>query len=128
MKWSETTASECRYGGVAERIWGEWNILWEDSEADYQGHACFLAEKAGAYCFYEWNYGSCSGCDAWEGDDLSDDAIEVEMRKTAMWFNNRVHLESWLTLIEDARREKRDIEGAFYQIDPVAMRAALGAT
>ena len=34
MKYSETIASKCRYGDVAERIFGEAEILWEHSE-DY---------------------------------------------------------------------------------------------
>src|ERR1700739_419908 len=60
--WSETIASQCRYGDVAESIWGDWDIIWEDSEADYQGHASILARKNNRYSFYEWYYGSCSGC------------------------------------------------------------------
>ena len=38
MKFDETTASQCRYGNVLERVFGDWDIVWEDSEADYQGH------------------------------------------------------------------------------------------
>jgi hypothetical protein len=35
MKWSETTSSKCRYGEVAGKIWGDWDIIWEDAEDDY---------------------------------------------------------------------------------------------
>lgn len=95
MKWDKTVASKCRYGEVAEEIWGTWDIIWEDSESDYQGHASFLAEKDGKYCFYEWWYGSCSGCDGWEADGKSDDEIEQEMRDTALWLDDIDQLKVW---------------------------------
>jgi hypothetical protein len=96
MKWNETTASKCRYGDVAEKVWGDWEILWEDSEADYQGHASFLAKRGKKYCFYEWWYGSCSGCDGWEASEQTDEQIEAEMRDTAMWFTDKKELAMWL--------------------------------
>lgn len=81
MRWDETTASQCRYGEVAERIFRDAEIVWEHSEADYQGSANILARMPdGAFVHYEWTYGSCSGCDEWEARDLDDDAIEAEMR------------------------------------------------
>ena len=36
MKWSETTASQARYGDVAERVFGQAEVIAEFSEADYQ--------------------------------------------------------------------------------------------
>jgi len=107
MRWSETTASSCRYGDVAGDIWGGADILWEDSAADYQGHATILAAMAdGRYSFYEWWYGSCSGCDAWEAADLSDEQVAKEMRNTAIWFADREEMEGWLQGLV-----KGDIEG-----------------
>ena len=100
MKWSETTASRCRYGSIAERIWGDWNIIWEDSEEDYQGHASFIANKGRRYCFYEWWYGSCSVCDGWESDDKSDNEIETEMRNTSLWLTSKKQLINWMTMLE----------------------------
>lgn len=89
MKWNETVASECRYGEVAEQIWGEAEIIWENSEADYQGHAAILALTAdGRWWFYEWWYGSCSGCDSWEDAGLTDDQIQAEMENTAAVFQD----------------------------------------
>ena len=105
MKWSETTASECRYGEIAGRIWGDWDVLWERSEADYQGSAEFLALNDGKYCFYEWSYGSCSCCDTWESDNASDETIEQEMRSTAMWFSDRAAVECWIESLESTRRD-----------------------
>jgi hypothetical protein len=98
--WNETIASGCRYGKIAGRIWGDWEIIWEDSEADYQGHASILARKDGKYSFYEWWYGSCSGCDGWEAQNASDADIEKEMRETAIWFDNLDELRKWAEMLE----------------------------
>jgi hypothetical protein len=100
MLWSETIASQCRYGDIAGKIWSDWEILWEDSESDYQGHASFLAQHESKYCFYEWWYGSCPGCDGWESDEKSDEDIKEEMQKTAMWFKNKKELMRWLNMLE----------------------------
>jgi hypothetical protein len=70
---------------MAEEIWGEADVIWEDSEADYQGHATILARTPdGRWWFYEWFYGSCSGCDTWEAADLSFEAIKAEMINSAV--------------------------------------------
>lgn len=100
MNWNETTASRCRYGDVAETIWGDWDIIWEDSMADYQGHASFVAAKDGKYSFYEWHYGSCSGCDGWEAAGLSDKQIADEMKDSALWLNGKAAMLDWLERLE----------------------------
>jgi len=95
MKWNETIASECRYGDIAGTIWKDWEIVWEDSENDYQGHASFIATKDGKWSLYEWWYGSCSGCDGWEADGKNEEEIAADMRKDAMWFGNFTELFEW---------------------------------
>jgi len=95
MNFDATTASSCRYGGVASDIWGDWDVLWEHSYADYQGHARFLAVKDDIYVFYEWSYGSCSGCDAWEAANYSDEQIEAEMRDGAITFSSVEDVRTW---------------------------------
>lgn len=83
MKWNDTTASSCRYGSNAEVIFGNADIIWESSEAGYQGHANILAHMPdGTFVHYEWTYGSCSGCDSWERAEMNDEQIEAEMRRT----------------------------------------------
>lgn len=99
MKWNETIASQCRYSECAEKIWGKWDILWEDSQEDYQGHASFLAKKGNKYCFYEWWYGSCSGCDTWEDAGLTDKQIIEEMTNTSLFFNGKKELKKWLDML-----------------------------
>ena len=89
MKWDETVASRCRYGDVAGNIFGNSNIIWEDSENDYQGHARILAQmESGVFVHYEWSYGSCSYCDEWESRELSGKQIEEEMRREMTVINN----------------------------------------
>ena len=88
MKWTDTVASNCRYGSIAERLFKDAEIIWEDSDDDYQGYATVLAQMAdGRFCLYDWTYGSCSGCDEWEDRGLSDDEIEIEMCRAAAFFS-----------------------------------------
>lgn len=107
MKWREAIASQCRYGDVAERIFGDAEIIWEHSESDYQGTANVLALLPdGRFCHYEWTYGSCSGCDEWESRDLTDDEVEGEMRSAAVYFDDRSTLRRYVHLegeFEDAK-------------------------
>lgn len=83
MKWSDTGSSGCRYGVVAGNIWGDWDVLWEQFDDDYQGYASFVAHKDGRFVVYDWSYGSCSGCDDWEARRLS----EAEMRSEAVEYD-----------------------------------------
>lgn len=96
MKFKDTIAASCRYGDVAEKVWEDWDVLCELSEADYQGFASFIATKEKRYVFYEWHYGSCSGCDEWEDRGLSDEQIAAEMRRDAIEFTDAEKLVKWL--------------------------------
>lgn len=88
--WNETIASECRYGDCAEEIFEHCWIIWEDSYADYQGNASVLAyhPRNEEFYFYAWSYGSCSGCDTWEAQGLSDEQIVAEMRRDMSVFKS----------------------------------------
>lgn len=89
MKWDETIASKCRYGGIAEDIWGDAEIIWENSHDDYQGYATILAKTPdGKWWYYEWWYGSCAGCDTWEAAEMDCKEIEAEMRDQSAVFDN----------------------------------------
>lgn len=99
MKWCDTVASRCRYGEVAERLFGEGDVIWEHSYADYQGYANVLVKLPnGMFAHYEWWYGSCSGCDDWENRNLSDDEVLKEMREETAWFNDVPTLRRYLHL------------------------------
>lgn len=102
MKWNKTTASECRYGDIAAMIWGTSEILWEQSYADYQGDAAILALMPdGMLCFYEWTYGSCSGCDDWDYRRLSDQQIMQEMKDSAVYFGKFDDVLDFFTLPDE---------------------------
>ena len=99
MKWTETVASKCRYGYLAARLFGDAEIIWEDSEDDYQGHADVLAALPdGRFAHYSWTYGSCSGCDEWEDRGLDDDQIEQEMRNATAFLTDRSTVKRYLKL------------------------------
>ena len=104
MKWEETVASKCRYGDVAEAIFGNCEIIWECSEADYQGSANVLAKTPdGKFIHYEWTYGSCSGCDEWEDRELSYEQIEAEMRQHMAVLKDEETLLRYLKLEDDPK-------------------------
>lgn len=87
MKWEETVASEARYNGIAELIFDGLDIIYDKSEADYQGSVeVFAVEESDGwrnrepvFLHLEYSYGSCSGCDEWESRNLSDTEILKEM-------------------------------------------------
>ena len=63
---------ECRYGEVLEGLIGNYShILAYCGESDYQGSVAVAWESEGKFYFYEYSYGSCSGCDDWESRGLS---------------------------------------------------------
>jgi hypothetical protein len=83
MRWNDTIASTCRYGDTVGQVFGDAEIIWEDSVADYQGHANIVALlEDGTVLHYEWSYGSCSGCDSWESSGASDQDIMEEVERT----------------------------------------------
>lgn len=90
MKWKDTIASHCRYGYNAGEIFGDADIIFEDSEADWQGGANVFAylPSTNQFVHYAWSYGSCSGCDTWMALELTDEQIVEEMRNEAAYFDS----------------------------------------
>jgi hypothetical protein len=102
MNWEHTQASQCRYGEVAGNIFWDADIIWENSNADWQGFANLLASMTdGTFVHYSWTYGSCSGCDEWEARGLSEEEIEEEMRSGFAELGGRQELMAYLHLEED---------------------------
>jgi hypothetical protein len=84
MKWEDTIAHSCRWSELVGEVLDLDNaeIVWESSEADYQGFAKVVAvTKDDKIIHYEWSYGSCSGCDAWEDEPVEE--VKGEIKKTA---------------------------------------------
>jgi hypothetical protein len=89
-EWDVTETSKCRWSDAAELAFNKPKVLWEDSHVDYQGSAKFFGWNGAAVLFYEWSYGSCSGCDPWEGLYDGQDGTEklaALMRGGAVWFD-----------------------------------------
>lgn len=106
------TYDKCRYGECVQTYLDELGakVFHDSSESDYQGYVKVLAEYgpegAKSYVLIEYSYGSCSGCDQWEAENLSHEQIVAEIRRTAGAFNDRFHLHSYLMMLEkeDASR------------------------
>ncbi len=107
MRWEDTIASRCRYGDTLAPLFEGGEVVWEHSEADYQGSANVLvAMPDGTFIHYEWSYGSCSGCDEWEARDLSDEEIRAEATRAMAVISGRDALKRYLHLdgeFEDAK-------------------------
>lgn len=103
FKFKHSASAKVRYGENAAAVWGDWNLVWESTDDDYQGFAKFIAWKGGGikewsfgplwqgkkpplYVVYEWSYGSCSGCDTWESEEKSSDDIKKVMATDAVYF------------------------------------------
>jgi len=48
-------------------------------ENDYQGSVELVGTNGEKYYSLSYSYGSCSGCDAWESENLSSEQIEKEI-------------------------------------------------
>lgn len=87
-EWEVTETAKCRWSGNAGDAFNKPKVIWEDSHADYQGHAKFFGWTGAAVVFYEWTYGSCSGCDAWEEFySEEDEKLAALMRGQAVYFD-----------------------------------------
>lgn len=64
-----------------------YELLKDESVADYQGEVKIIYTKANKYikyyCFLEYSYGSCGGCDAWE-DGFTDEEVAEEIDRLTL--------------------------------------------
>lgn len=85
-RFGETEAAQCRWSEYAEEIFGDWDVIWDNSQADYQGSVEFLAHKDGKFGYLSYSYGSCSGCDSWE--DMEAEKVREEFQRMAEFFED----------------------------------------
>lgn len=58
----------CRWEGVAAEALGSGKLIFYRGESDYQGTAeALVLRDDGRYAYLAWSWGSCSGCDPYEG-------------------------------------------------------------
>ena len=101
--FEESIAAGARWGYAAVEVFGaDAELIWESSTDDYQGSCNVLLRLTdGRFAHYEWSYGSCSGCDEWEGRE---DEVPGIMRDTAVYFDDMATLGRYLRLEDkDAR-------------------------
>ena len=104
MLLRDSIAAQCRYGDIAVRAFGGISdLIWECSQDDWQGSANILVSiydiEREVFIHYEWHYGSCSGCDDWEGRGLIDFEIIQEMIRDCTQLNSREELERYINLL-----------------------------
>lgn len=92
-----------RYSDILRELLGELGavkVLREEFENDWQGFVDvdILLNDGRVYSFY-YSYGSCSGCDAWEANNYSEETIKQEMKNDASYFDNIDHYNTWRELI-----------------------------
>lgn len=104
MKFDESISGRCRHNELFRASMEDWNIIWEDSEDDYQGKVTFLAEYDGKYQFVEYEYGSCESCDPWL--ELDYDEQVYEAGKCIMLFLNKSSLLKWITMLNKTCPER----------------------
>ncbi len=111
MDFKNTTAFKCRYGDNVCNVLGKYDILWEDSENDYQGHGRVFGKLDYEYCYYTWYFGSCSVCDDFEARGLNGDQIESEIKRETLFFHGADELKTWLEMLKkDGNKTDSKIE------------------
>lgn len=92
-----------RYSDILEELLASLVAVKElrcEFEDDYQGFVDVDAELSDGRVFsYKYWYGSCSGCDGWEADDLSDSQIMDEMRQECTIFDTMEQYEEWRKMV-----------------------------
>lgn len=108
VKFSDSTAVECRWSEFVSELFHDWEIIWDASENHYQGEVKFLAHKEGRFAYLTYNYGSCSGCDPWE--DLPEDEVRADFKNLVEYFENVTELKKFA----DQVNYGEDFEKAIY--------------
>ncbi len=112
MKFSESEANKCRWSEYAKPYFrdGDWDIIMDASESDYQGTVEILAYGSSSwrgpkrFKYLEYSYGSCSGCDAWEDEDP--EVVTAEMLKLVQPMTK----EQAVTLLKAAIEQAKDYD------------------
>ena len=97
MRFDDTTASACRWSEFTEELFGDWDIIWENSTSDYQGSVELLAHKDGRFGYISYSYGSCSGCDSWE--DQSEEAVRADFKNITEYFEDVHELQRFVNKV-----------------------------
>lgn len=103
-KMSETVSVNCRWYHIASQIMEGHTIIWEDSNADYQGTVSILGVKNNKFKWLEYSYGSCNYCDSYE--DLSEGDVLKAFETLAMNFSSVNTFLKWLKTLQKTKDSK----------------------
>lgn len=96
---SKADFPSCRYGEILQSLLEDLDasiILREVSHCDYQGDVDVdILLSDGRVFSYYYSYGSCSGCDTWEAEGLTDEQVKEEMKTKATYFSNFNEYQQW---------------------------------
>jgi hypothetical protein len=80
---------------VIENLKGT-EVLRLEYEADYQGFVDIdVLLMDGSVFSYNYSYGSCSFCDEWENEELTDSEIESQMLRESTIFSDITAYQEW---------------------------------
>jgi|SRR5277367_96946 len=92
---------DCRYSGYLPKYLENCEVIEDKSRSDYSGDVdvTFYDKSTKTYYHVCYYYGSCSGCDSWEADDLSDEEITKEIESLILKMNEEEY-KAWKARIE----------------------------
>jgi hypothetical protein len=110
INWDEIMEMDRWAGGHDEQMKGLFKnaeVIGHWNEGDYQGMVATCVKLPnGKYAIYNDYYGSCSGCDAWEG--ASDENVKsmcVDLANGAYIFESIEDVKAFLSDKSDANRD-----------------------
>ena len=112
MKFKDSIARKCRYGDHAEKIWKDYEILWECSFKDSFGSVAFIFSDGREHGFAEWGYSNTESDYDWGKRKYDAKSISDIMSEKAIWFDDYKLFETWLDNFF-----KSDIFGAYHEPD-----------
>ena len=110
INWDEIMKMDRWAGGHDEQMKGLFKnaeVVGHWNEGDYQGMVATCVKlQGGKYAIYNDYYGSCSGCDAWEG--ASDENVKsmcIDLANGAYIFESIEDVKAFLSDKSDANRD-----------------------
>lgn len=89
MKWNDVGSRWASKVGEVLGFTPDTELLGLSEVVDYQGSCHFVARvKPNKIVVYGWSYGSCSGCDSWEGQEhlIKDEVLSGAKTMTVLQF------------------------------------------
>lgn len=111
MKWSDSIGSGCRWAEYAEPFYEGYDIIYDNSQNNYQGDFEMIGLRINhsdirpKYIYLHYDYGSCSGCDAYE--NMTDLEVKKEMNDLLMEFEDDLEFNTWIEMLRTTNGNSR---------------------